>query len=77
MRVTLTGELEWPGASGEAAGKVWQFLSTNGPAPAARIQKGIGENAALTHQGIGWLAREGKLEIDRSQKKDATYKLRD
>lgn len=62
---------------GETAGKVWQFLKTNGPAVAARIQKGIGESMALTHQGIGWLAREGKLEIDRSQKKDMTYKLRE
>ena len=62
---------------GETAGKVWQFLKTSGAAPAARIQKGIGETTALTHQGIGWLAREGKLEIDRSQRKDATYRLRE
>ena len=62
---------------GETAGKVWQFLKMSGPAPAVKIQKGISESTALTNQGIGWLAREGKLAIDRSQKKDPTYALRE
>jgi hypothetical protein len=62
---------------GAAAGKVWKFLKTNGPAPANKIQKGIGENAALTHQAIGWLARESKLAVDRSQKSNPMYALRE
>jgi hypothetical protein len=62
---------------GAAAGKVWEFLKTNGPAPAKKIQKGIGENAAMTHQAIGWLARENKLAVDRSQKSDPIYALRE
>ena len=62
---------------GETAGKVWQFLKTNGPAPAKKIEKGIGENAALTNQAIGWLAREGKLAVDRTQKNNPMYALRE
>ncbi len=62
---------------GETAGKVWQFLKTNGPAPAKKIEKGIGENSALTNQAIGWLAREGKVAVDRTQKNNPTYALRE
>jgi hypothetical protein len=62
---------------GVAAGKVWEFLKTNGPAPAKKIQKGIGEDAAMTNQAIGWLARESKLAVDRSQKSNPIYSLRE
>jgi len=62
---------------GVTAGKVFQFLKTNGPSPLHQIQKGIGENPAATNQAIGWLAREGKLTVDRSQKNRPTYALRE
>ena len=62
---------------GDMAGKLWTYLKEKGPAPASRMQKELGASASLTHQGIGWLAREGKLEIDRSQKKEPNYKLRE
>jgi hypothetical protein len=62
---------------GETAGKVWLFLKTNGPAPLHQIQKGISENPAATNQAIGWLAREGKLTIDHSQKNRPMYALRE
>ena len=62
---------------GETAGKVWQFLKTNGPAPLHQIQKGISENPAATNQAIGWLARESKLDVDRSQKGNPMYALRE
>ena len=60
---------------GTTAGEVWHFLKANGASKAASIQKGIGKDAASTHQAIGWLAREGKLEIDHSQKA-TTYALK-
>jgi len=62
---------------GMTAGKVWQFLKTNGAAPVKTIQKNIGEDAVLTNQAIGWLAREGKIAVDRTQKNSTTYALRD
>ncbi len=53
---------------GMTAGKVWSFLKANGAASSTQIQKKIGADAATTNQALGWLAREGKLKIDRSQR---------
>lgn len=53
---------------GTTAGLVWSCLKSDGPATAKQIQKKIGADADTTHQAIGWLAREGKLRIDRSKK---------
>ena len=60
---------------GVTAGKVFQFLNTNGPSPLHQIQKGVGENPAATNQAIGWLAREGKLTVDSSQANRLNYAL--
>ena len=62
---------------GVTAGKVFQFLKTSGPSPLHQIQKGVGESPAATNQAIGWLAREGKLTVDRSQKNRPIYALRE
>lgn len=59
---------------GETAGMVWRYLKENGPATTARIQKGIGADAALTNQALGWLAREGKVAAER-QKRTTTFTL--
>jgi DNA-binding IclR family transcriptional regulator len=53
---------------GTTAGKVWQFLEKNGPASATKISKALEENTSATHQALGWLAREGKLDVDDSKK---------
>jgi hypothetical protein len=62
---------------GVTAGKVWHFLKQNGPSPLHQIQKGVGENPMATNQAIGWLAREGKLAVDHSQKNRPIYSLRE
>ena len=59
---------------GDTAGKVWQFLQSNGAATSNQIQKGIKADTALTNQAIGWLAREHKLAIDH-KKRYAKYSL--
>lgn len=59
---------------GVTAGQTWAFLCEQGPSSANQIQKRIGADAALTNQAIGWLAREGKLNIDRS-KRTVLYSL--
>ena len=61
---------------GTAAGKVWDVLKAQGAATAPQIQTGIGADAALTHQALGWLAREHKLQIDRS-KRAAKFSLKE
>ncbi len=61
---------------GTTAGLVWNYLKNAGPATASQIQKKIGADASDTHQALGWLAREGKVRVDRS-KKAALYELTD
>ena len=53
---------------GATAGLVWDCLKRDGPATAKQIQKKVGADGDTTHQALGWLAREGKLRIDRSKK---------
>jgi predicted transcriptional regulator len=48
---------------GEAAGKVWKILSAKGPLPKTRIAKAANVSPTLANMAIGWLAREGKLEL--------------
>lgn len=51
---------------GMAAGLIWSFLNTNGPASMARLVKELDAPRDLLLQGLGWLAREDKLLIVRS-----------
>jgi hypothetical protein len=49
---------------GRAAGSVWRTLSDNGPMTVAKLVKAVGEPRDTIMQAIGWLAREGKINID-------------
>ncbi len=60
---------------GEAAGKVWQALHANGSMDKSALAKATGLSNDLVNQGIGWLAREGKIDADVQKKKQA-FKLR-
>ncbi len=48
---------------GETAGAIWRTLHENGPQSLAKIVERVGGNRDLVMQGLGWLAREGKLDI--------------
>lgn len=50
---------------GAAAGKIWAFLSENGPASATRLADTTGLDKNDVQRAIGWLAREGKLSVER------------
>lgn len=49
---------------GEAAGKVWKALNAAGVMGKPQLAKATGLPADLLNQGVGWLAREGKLASD-------------
>lgn len=49
---------------GETAGAIWRVLSDNGPLSMAKLVKAVGEPRDAVMQGLGWLAREGKVNID-------------
>lgn len=48
---------------GETAGAIWRTLADHGPQSLAKVVERVGGNRDVIMQGIGWLAREGKLDI--------------
>lgn len=55
---------------GAAAGKVWSYLSEYGPASASKLAEGAGLDKNEVQRAIGWLAREGKVAVERKGKND-------
>ncbi len=50
-------------AIGEAAGKIWHFLDQNGEASVNKVATETGLSKNDVQRGIGWLAKEGKLNV--------------
>jgi hypothetical protein len=48
---------------GETAGKVWHALSSAGPQTLAQLKRRVNGSGELLSFGLGWLAREDKIEI--------------
>ncbi len=61
---------------GEAAGAVWHALNESGPLSYAKLVERVGVNRDTVMQAVGWLAREGKLEI-RETKRGRVVALRE
>ncbi len=49
---------------GEAAGKIWHYLETNGEASVTKVttETGLGKNEV--QRAIGWLLKEDKLNVE-------------
>lgn len=54
---------------GETAGQVWQSLAEDGPLSMNRLVKHVREPRDIVMQALGWLAREGKIEIEEEGRK--------
>jgi len=61
---------------GETAGTVWHVLHDHGPQTLAKLVERVGSNRDLVMQAVGWLAREGKVEISET-KRSRVVALRD
>ena len=48
---------------GDTAGKIWHCLSSNGTMSISKLVKTMDEPRDRIMQGIGWLARENKIQI--------------
>ncbi len=48
---------------GTVAGTVWQFLSENEAVTLSRLAREIDVPRDLVMQGVGWLAREEKIDF--------------
>ena len=53
---------------GDMAGKVWQMLNDNGPQTLAQVKKKLDGKSDVLTFAVGWLAREGKIEITQEKK---------
>ena len=56
---------------GSVAGAIWHYLEDNDEATITKLTREIGENERKVLMGVGWLAREGKLDFE--QRKQGTY----
>lgn len=53
---------------GTVAGLVWQFLADSGPITLSKLAREIDAPRDMVMQGVGWLAREGKIEFHEGQR---------
>ena len=56
---------------GSVAGVIWHYLENNNEATITKLTREIGENERTVLMGVGWLAREGKLDFEK--RKQGTY----
>ena len=49
---------------GDTAGRIWHCLSDNGPMTLAKLAKQMDAPRDVIMQAVGWLAREGKIDIE-------------
>jgi stage V sporulation protein SpoVS len=56
---------------GETAGAVWQYLKDHGKSTLKALGTGVDAPAEAVPMAVGWLAREGKVEV--AQEKRSIY----
>ncbi|MBN1417939.1 MAG: winged helix-turn-helix domain-containing protein [Planctomycetes bacterium] len=62
---------------GQAAGTVWTLLKEKGPMATDRIRTATKLPSAKLNMALGWLAREGKVELAAKGRSEFTVKLND
>lgn len=63
-------------AIGETAGLVWNFLQSNGESSLSSLEKRLEAPKTMVSMAVGWLAREGKVEI-RAERRSVRISLRE
>lgn len=63
-------------AIGETAGLVWNFLQSNGESSLSSLEKRLQAPKTMVSMAVGWLAREGKVEI-RAERRSVRISLRE
>ena len=62
------GELLLNGDIGETAGKIWNLINDNGEVSISKLSSEINKPNSVVYMGLGWLAREDKINIVKSKK---------
>lgn len=47
---------------GNTAGRIWEILQQEDELTISQLPKALKVKESLVYQGLGWLAREGKIE---------------
>lgn len=55
---------------GAAAGSIWMYLNEHGSASASKLIEALELDRNEVQRAIGWLAREGKLAVERKGKNE-------
>jgi len=63
-------ETEFNEGLGVSAGKVWKALTEAGQASATKLSDTTGLDRNEIQRAIGWLAREGKISVERKGKNE-------
>ncbi len=50
---------------GLTAGQIWEYLNERGEVTVNKMTKDLDLNTNFAQMGIGWLAKEGKIEMSR------------
>ncbi len=61
---------------GFTAGDIWNYLDKHGEVSFLKMVKDINKPKDLALMSLGWLAREGHVEVVRSGRNDFKVKLR-
>ncbi len=48
---------------GALSGRIWHYLDKNGKTSLIKLKSELLSPASLTHLSVGWLLREGKIEL--------------
>lgn len=49
----------------ETAGKIWEYLNEKGEVTTKKMNKDLGLDDNFTNMGLGWLAREDKVNFNK------------
>ncbi len=52
---------------GATAGKIYEKLGIQGQMSMSRLKKEVGETDTLVAMAVGWLAREGKVNLSKNR----------
>lgn len=50
---------------GQTAGQIWNYLNENGETTVSKMKKELDLKGNFAELGLGWLAREGKVEMSK------------
>ena len=52
---------------GNIAGQIWKYLIDNGQSSTIKIKSALEISNSMMYLALGWLAREGKLDVVENQ----------